>query len=196
MAIGPAAMFTNGRLAFTISMKIVDLTLRHGVTRATGYGFAGFGMYLAGARGQTARADALGQLALRLNARAGDDGLTAKIHQIVGALIIGWVRPFAQARELLLQGYRLGVRTGDLMTACYNGTSMVLVEVAQSASVGDVRDSVAMLQRESGRVLAVYGSEVLVMASRWAGVLGGELPLPDAAGDVGAWISASRISRR
>ena len=188
MAIGPAAMFVDGRLAFTISMTIVDLTLRHGVTRATGYGFAGFGMYLAGARGQTARADAIGQLALRLNARAGDDGLTAKIHQLVGALIIGWVRPFAQARELLLQGHRLGVRTGDLMTACYNATSLVLVEVARSASVNDVRDSVAMLYRESSRVFAVYGSEVLVMASRWAGVLDGELPRPDA-GTADAWIS-------
>jgi len=188
MAIGPAAMFVDGRLAFTISMAIIDLTLRHGVTRATGYGFAGFGMYLAGACGQTARADAFGQLALRLNARAGDDGLTAKIHQQVGALILGWVRPFSQARDLLLQGHRLGVRTGDLMTACYNATSMVLVEVARSASVGDVRDSVDMLQRESGRVFAVYGSDVLVMAKRWAGVLAGELPAPDP-GAADTWIS-------
>ena len=83
---------------------------------------------------------------------------------------------------MLLQGYRLGLRTGDLMTACYSATTMVLVEVARHVSVGDVRDSVAMLQRESGQALAVHGSEVLVMASRWAGVLAGELPAPDAGG--------------
>ncbi len=188
MAIGPAAMFVDGRLAFTIFMAIVDLTLRHGVTRATGYGFAGFGTYLAGARGQTARADTVGQLALALDARAGDGVLTAKVHQLVGALIVGWVRPFTEARELLLRGHRLGMRNGDLLTACYNATSLVLVEVTRGASIGDVRDTIGMLQRESGRVLAVHGSEVLVMAGRWAAVLAGELPAPTPA-TVETWIS-------
>ena len=188
MATGPAAMFVDGRLAFTIFMAIVDLSLRHGATRATGYGFAGLGMYLAAARQQVVRADTLGQLALRLNARVGDDALAAKIHQIVGALVVGWVRPFAEARDLLLQGYRLGLRSGDLMTACYNATSMILVQVARNASVGDVRDDVDMLQRESGRVLAVNGGDVIRSAGRWCQVLAGELPAPTPE-SADAWIA-------
>ena len=178
MATGPAAMFVDGRLAFTIFMAIVALSLRHGATRATGYGFAGLGMYLAAARQQVVRADALGQLALRLNARVGDDALTAKIHQLVGALVVGWVRPFAEARDLVLHGYRLGLRTGDLMTACYNATSMILVQIARNASVGEVRDDIDMLQRESGRVLEVNGGDVIRSADRWCRVLVGELPAP------------------
>ncbi|MBK9752298.1 MAG: AAA family ATPase [Nannocystis sp.] len=188
MAMGPAAMFVDGRLAFTIFMAIVGLSLRHGATRATGYGFAGLGMYLAAARQHVHRADALGQLALRLNARVGDDSLTAKIHQLVGALIVGWVRPFAEAHELLVHGYRLGLRTGDLMTACYNATSMILVQIARGASVGDVRDDIDMLQRESGRVLDVYGGDVIRSADRWCRVLVGELPAPTPAG-ADAWIA-------
>ena len=188
MATGPAAMFVDGRLAFTIFMAIVGLSLRHGATRATGYGFAGLGMYLAAARRQVVRADALGQLALRLNARVGDDALAAKIHQLVGALVVGWVRPFAEARDLVVQGYRLGLRTGDLMTACYNATSMILVQIARNASVGEVRDDVDMLQRESGRVLAVNGGDVIRSAGRWCRVLAGELPAPSPA-SAEAWIA-------
>jgi len=178
MAIGPAAMFVHGRLAFTIFMAIVDLSLTHGVTRASGYGLAGYGTYLAGALGRVVRADAFGQLALRLNERAGDDALTAKIHQLVGVLIVGWVRPFIAGRDLLQQGYRLGLRTGDLTAACYNATSLVLMQLARNASVGEVRDTVDALLRESGRVLEVHGSEVLHMAGRWSRVLADELPTP------------------
>ena len=146
------------------------------------------GLPWAAARQQVVRADALGQLALRLNARVGDDALAAKIHQLVGALVVGWVRPFAEARDLVVQGYRLGLRTGDLMTACYNATSMILVQIARNASVGEVRDDVDMLQRESGRVLAVNGGDVIRSAGRWCRVLAGELPAPSPA-SAEAWIA-------
>ncbi len=187
MAIGPAAMFVHGRLAFTIFIAIVRLSLTHGVTRATGYGLAGLGTYLAGARGQVVRAHAFGQAALRLNERAGDDALTAKIHQLVGVLIVGWVRPFVAGSELLQQGYRLGLRTGDLIAACYNASSLVLLQLTRNASVGGTRDTVDTLLRESGRVLEVHGSEVIHMAGRWARVLTDELPAP-APETAEAWI--------
>jgi len=188
MAMGPAAMFVHGRLAISIFMAIVELSLVHGVTRATGYGVAGYGMYLACALGRVVRADAFGQLALRLNERAGDDALTAKIHQLVGTLIVGWVRPFDAGLDLLRRGHRLGLRTGDLAAACYNATSLVLLQLARCAGVDAVRDDVETMRRESGRALEVHGSEVLQLADRYCRVLAGELPAPTPA-TADAWVA-------
>ncbi|MEZ4449067.1 MAG: ATP-binding protein, partial [Nannocystaceae bacterium] len=178
MVLGPAAMFVHGRLAFAIFLAIVEGSLTHGITRASSYGFAGCGMAIACSLDRHADGGALGEVALRLVDRVGDRSLTARTYQLVGGLLLPWTRPFAQCIELLDRGYRLGIATGDLASACYNATSLVLLENARGRSVADLcRVSESML-RESGEIFAVHGSSVLQMSLRVHACLVGERPEP------------------
>ena len=185
-AIAPAAMFADTRLAYRLFMRLTELWAVHGPTRASAYGLAGYGLYLAGARRDAARAHTFGQRALHLRGRFADPALDTRILHIVGGLITGWVQPFAVAAELLEQGYASGVQTGDFATATYNATTLVLVLVARRHSLTAVRATAEQLLTEARPMLEVYGSSILRGSIRMVRCLAGELADP-AEGPVERW---------
>ena len=178
-ATAPAAMFTDTRLAYRIYMHLVHLWLQHGPTRATAYGLAGYGLYLAGARRDFAGAFVFGQLALRLRERLPDPAQGARMLHIVGGLITGWTQPFATAAATLDRGYTVGVQTGDFAAATYNATTLVLVLTAARRSLAHMRSTAEQLLLAARPILEVYGSGIIRMAIRTARCLAGELPSPE-----------------
>ncbi len=185
-ATAPAAMFTDTRLAYRIYMHLVHLWLQHGPTRATAYGLAGYGLYLAGARRDFASAFVFGQLALRLRDRLPDPAQGARMLHIVGGLITGWTQPFATAAATLERGYAVGVQTGDFAAATYNATTVVLVLVASRRSLTQMRSTAEQLLLAARPILEVYGSGIIRMAIRTARCLSGELLSPEH-GPVARW---------
>ena len=178
-ATAPAAMFTDTRLAYRIYMHLVHLWLQHGPTRATAYGLAGYGLYLAGSRRDFASAFVFGQLALRLRDRLPDPAQGARMLHIVGGLITGWTQPFAAAAATLERGYSVGVQTGDFAAATYNATTVVLVLVAARRSLATMRSTAEQLLLAARPILEVYGSGIIRLAIRTARCLAGELPAPE-----------------
>ncbi|MBL9105479.1 MAG: AAA family ATPase [Myxococcales bacterium] len=178
-ATAPAAMFADTRLAYRLYMQLVHLWLRHGPTRATAYGLAGYGLYLAGSRRDFAGAFVYGQLALRLRDRLPDPAQGARMLHIVGALIMGWTQPFTAAAATLERGYTVGVQTGDFAAATYNATSVILVLIAARRSVSHMRATAEQLLLAARPILEVYGSGIIRMAIRTARCLAGELLAPD-----------------
>jgi len=187
-AIGPAAMFADARLGYQVFMRLVRLFVEHGPTRDTAYGLAGYGLYLAGARRDSARAFEFGELALQLRERFADPTLGARILHIVGGLITGWTQPFAVAARLLEQGYAIGVQTGDFAAATYNTTTLVLVLVARRHSLTATCATAEQLLVEARPMLEVYGSSIIRGAIRMARCLAGELTEPSGL-PVARWLS-------
>ncbi len=185
-ATGPAAMFADTRLAYRLFMRLTLLWAEHGPTRATAYGLAGYGLYLAGARRDMARAHVFGRIALRMRTRFADPALDTRILQIVGGLITGWAQPFAVAAGLLEQGYASGVQSGDFATATYNATNLILVLVARRHSLTAVRATAEQLLTEARPMLEVYGSSILRGSIRMVRCLTGDLGDPSA-GDISRW---------
>ena len=185
-ATGPAAMFADSRLAYQVFIGLVRLLIEHGPTRDTAYGLAGYGLYLACARRDTARAFEFGQYAMQLRDRFADPTLGARILHIVGGLIVGWTQPFAVAASILEQGYAIGVQTGDFAAATYNTTTLVLVLAARRHSLTAVRATAEQLLVEARPMLKVYGSSIIRCAIRMCRCLAGELTDP-ATGDVQRW---------
>ena len=189
--VAPAAMFADTRLAYHLFLRLVLRALAHGPTRSTAYGLAGLGLYLAGARRDSAGAFLCGELALRLRLRpilGADATQGARILHIVGGLITGWTQPFAVAATTLEQGYELGVNTGDLAAATYNTTTLVLVLVARRHSLTAVRSLAEQRLIEARPMLEVYGSSILRSAIRMCRCLAGDLPAPDPGpGAVARW---------
>ncbi len=187
-AIGPAAMFADARLGYHVFIRLVRLFIDHGPTRDTAYGLAGYGLYLAGARRDGARAFEFGQLALQMRERFADPTLGARILHIIGGLITGWTQPFAVAAGHLEQGYVIGVQTGDFAAATYNATTLVLVLVARRHSLTAVRATAEQLLVEARPMLEVYGSSIMRGTIRMCRCLAGELTDP-AELSVDRWLS-------
>jgi len=187
-AVGPAAMFADTRLAYHVFIRLVRLFVDHGPTRDTAYGLAGYGLYLAGARRESARAFEFGQYALQMRDRFADPTLGARILHIVGGLITGWTQPFAVAAATLEQGYAIGVQTGDFAAATYNTTTLVLVLVARRHSLTAVRATAEQLLVEARPMLEVYGSSIISCAIRMCRCLAGELTEPTP-GSVDRWLA-------
>ena len=189
--VGPAAMFADTRLAYQTFLRQVARSLAHGPTRNTAYGLAGLGLYLAGARRDSAAAFHCGQLALHMLERPthGHDAIqAARILHIVGGLITGWTQPFAVAAATLEQGYEIGVRTGDFAAATYNTTTLVLVLVARRHSLDAVRSIAEQRLIEARPMLEVYGSSILRAAIRMCRCLAGDLVGPDT-GPITHWLA-------
>ena len=187
-ATGPAAMFADTRLAYHVFIRLVRLFIDHGPTRDTAYGLAGYGLYLAGARRDSARAFEFGQHALKMRDRFADPALGARILHIVGGLITTWTQPFAVAAAILEQGYAIGVQTGDFAAATYNTTTLVLVLAARRHSLHAVRATAEQLLVEARPMLEVYGSSIMRCSIRMSRCLAGELAEPPR-GDVPRWLA-------
>jgi hypothetical protein len=139
MAIAPAAFWVDTNLVGWISLKLADMSMRHGVSDASSFGFAGYGVVLAGAFGKTEEAAAFGRLALSLNERFRNDGLAARLLQINGEFLVGWVRPFDEAKALLTASYERALKAGDTAYEAFAACSLSHVSLLESANAAKVQ---------------------------------------------------------
>jgi predicted ATPase len=119
MATGPACYFADRVLMSVVLLKMANLSMRHGSTAHSAFGFVGYGLVMSGAFGQYQKGFDLGRLGTRLDERLGTGELEAKLHMIAGAFMTPWVRPYAEARAQLRRAQEAGLRIGDLAYRTY-----------------------------------------------------------------------------
>jgi predicted ATPase len=142
-AITPAAFWVSSDLVGWISLRLARMSMRHGVTDVSSYGFASYGVILAGAFRKCAEAAALGRLALATNERLGNEGLSASVHVLHGEYLAPWVQPFVEAIRIIRTGYEAAVRNGDTtyeaFAACCIShlTIMEAADMAAHVKVGE-----------------------------------------------------------
>jgi predicted ATPase len=132
MALAPPAFFSDTTLLTWIMLRIAGLSMTHGACNVSAYGFAGYGMVLAGAFGKQAEGAAFGRLALALNDRFGNASLAGKLHFIDGAFIRAWTRPIADAKEALARAYDEALRHGDTAYEAYTVTNTSIMEFCEA----------------------------------------------------------------
>ncbi len=135
MALGPAAYTTNTALFTWIMLHIAGVSMRHGVTNVSAYGFAGYGMVLAAAFGRRIEGAAFGRLALALNERLSNDALTGKLHFINASYLVIWTRPLTEARESLQRAYFQTVRSGDRAYEIYAVLHLTILTFFEGVSL-------------------------------------------------------------
>jgi predicted ATPase len=163
MAVSPAAFFVDSLLLSLMVLRMANLSLQLGVSDVSSYGFGGYGLVMTAAFGRHAEAHQLGELALALNRRFGNERLASRLYFISGTYLAPWVLPFADAKERIRTGCELGHRYGDAAYEAYSaGTLSVmwLVEARDLAAQQECAEwarSIADLRREpnmSGMVIA------------------------------------------
>jgi hypothetical protein len=124
MAMTPAAYWISSDLAGWISLKLAQMSMRHGVSEASSYGFATYGVILEGAFGKLGEAAEFGRLAIVMNDRYRNHALAARIQLINGEFLAPWVVPFADAKKHLDASYDVALKHGETMYEGYAACSL------------------------------------------------------------------------
>ncbi|MDQ0123582.1 putative ATPase/signal transduction histidine kinase [Pseudomonas lini] len=113
-----SSFFVNDDIRFLHLAKMVELTLTHGTTLSSGYGFAWFGVMIAERNGEYVDGQAFAEVALELTEthgyEAGRTGTLVALDQVSP-----WTRPMAYARQKAFAAFECGQAGGDLGMACY-----------------------------------------------------------------------------
>ncbi|MGF1673839.1 MAG: AAA family ATPase, partial [Rivularia sp. (in: cyanobacteria)] len=92
----------------------VNLSIQYGNTPLSAFAYATYGLILSAFTGATARGYQFGQLGLTLMHKLSAPQLGAKITAIFDNCIRHWQDPLQTTLKPLLQGYQIGLQTGDL----------------------------------------------------------------------------------
>ena len=178
-----SSFFTPGNIKFTHLAKLVELTLRHGVSPDSPYGLAWFGVFIANHYDQFDDGYAFGLAALAVVDRHGFE--SARIGTLVALdQVAVWTQPLAVALDYVQQASTRGSLSGELGMACYAcnhivsdmlvmGTVLPLVEeaaqygIALTRSVGYV-DIELLIESQLDFVHAMVRGYPLGDVGAWA----------------------------
>jgi predicted ATPase/tRNA A-37 threonylcarbamoyl transferase component Bud32 len=135
MAMTPAAYWISTDLAGFISLKLARMSIRHGVTDVSSYGFATYGVILEGAFGKCAEAAAMGKVGLGLNERFQNESLTPKLYLVNGQFLAPWVQPFAEAKMLLETSYESAAKQGETAYEAFAACSLSHLSTLHAADL-------------------------------------------------------------
>ncbi len=185
--MGAGYIAGNQLVARLISASMVRLSMEHGNTEDSAYGYVTHAITIGPIRRDYASAYEWGELALAVNDRFGDPRLRARIHQQFQAHVNPWRRPFETCIPHAREARRSGLETGDFVYAGYGTASESWPAFAACRSldtfVRDYMPSLALLDRLK---MADFRASQRVMLN-WAlalqGRTAGRQQLTDAAFD-------------
>jgi predicted ATPase/signal transduction histidine kinase len=121
---GPA-YFTDQNLLALIALKMVNLSIEYGNSEVSAHGYAFWGIIAGSRLNDYESGYDFGRLALSLNDKFSDSGLTSRVYNLFGGLISPWRKHFNESIQVLRQGYQAGVETGDVY-ASYNSSHLIM----------------------------------------------------------------------
>jgi PAS domain S-box-containing protein len=114
-----AAQIAAPNLIPLLAAKQVNLSIQHGNASVSPFAYATFGLILCGVIGNIELGYQFGQLALKLLSQPHTHALKARTLLIVNNSIIHWKEHARELLKPLLEGYQIGLETGDLESAAY-----------------------------------------------------------------------------
>ena len=109
-----AAFSYSPRLFLLISLKALNLSLKHGNVALSAYAYATYGQILCGIVGDLDKGYQFGQLALKLLSQFDDKRLKAKVLMIVNDFVVHWRVHVKETLDPFLVAYQSGLDAGDL----------------------------------------------------------------------------------
>jgi predicted ATPase len=163
--LGPSAYFTDLRLYYLLICRMATISLRHGASKDSAYGYASFGVVLASAFHRYGDAYRFGKLAADPVKKHGFIAIEGKVFDTTGAVAV-WTQPIAVAIEFIMAGFRAATEAGDLAYACLGlylyvpylllrndrldlvwRESEMALDFTRRAKFGDVADIIVSQQR-------------------------------------------------
>ena len=121
MLMIPPAYFLSKDLAVTVSLQMMELSLRYGNAPGSSYAYVTFGVVMGSVLGRFDEGRRWGDLAVALCAGDEESLLSLRTRFMFGGYINAWTRPARTAIPLLRDTARLSLEAGDIRYALYNG---------------------------------------------------------------------------
>ena len=170
----PAYITANQLLTRLISATIVRLSLEHGSTEESAYGYVTHAITVGPVREDYETAYEWGRLALNVNERFADPRQRAKIHQQFHAHVALWRKPFEVGIPHAREACRAGLESGDFNYAAYGAFteswSAFLVCQDLSRFVAEQSSNLALLEKM--RMTDPRGALTVIV--NWARALQGQ----------------------
>ncbi|XXU48969.1 AAA family ATPase [Sorangium sp. So ce1014] len=132
----PCYFLASRNFGITVA-KILDNTLRHGLSETSIYGCVNFGMFLC-ARGDIELGYRLGRIAVELAERYPDKKSESMLCNMWGAFIQHWKEGYAAYRETLRVGMHAGLETGQYIWAFYNTVNLSTNSLLRGLPLSDL----------------------------------------------------------
>src|SRR5258708_1811391 len=133
---GPA-LYTDINLYHLHFCTMVNLSLKHGISDAATFGYAGFGVILCEPFQRYADGYRFAKLACDLVERHGFVAYKARVHLSMEMVAL-WTRPIEFGVETARSALRAGMETGDLAFACYSCMHILANLLIQGVHLADV----------------------------------------------------------
>lgn len=138
MAICPAAYFRNPDLMSLSALKIVSMSLGHGQTSASPFGYVLYGLIRGALFNDYKGGHEFGRLAVELADRDGLISQRCKIRMIFGGFINYWRQPIETSLELLRSSLQLALDCGDVQYANYSILQILFLRLARGDDLGEM----------------------------------------------------------
>jgi PAS domain S-box-containing protein len=115
----PAYISGQTRLGDLVAARLVRLSLEHGISEPSAFGFLHHAITVGSVFGEYERGAEFGQLALAVNERFADLRLRAVVHHRFAALVNPWRQPFATCIAHAREAVRAGFESGNLQVVGY-----------------------------------------------------------------------------
>jgi predicted ATPase/GAF domain-containing protein/anti-anti-sigma regulatory factor len=132
----PCYFLSTNNLGVTVA-KLLESTLRHGVSRHSTYAFVNFGMFLC-ARGEPEAGYAFGRTALLLSKAYPDKKSEAMLENMWGSFVQHWKEGYAACWESLARGLHAGLETGQYIWAFYCAANAGTNSLMRGLPFGDI----------------------------------------------------------
>lgn len=126
----------------SIAFRMVILSYKYGNSNFSPFAYALYGLLL-GLIGEVEQGYLFGNFALDLFEKYHSKELTAKMYNVVYALMKKWKSHLREASEPLVEAYNTGLETGDLEWAAYAARSFCLQQFFIGANIEGLRDETA-----------------------------------------------------
>jgi PAS domain S-box-containing protein len=134
--LSPCWFLSPNSLGITVA-KILENTLRHGLSKHAIYGCMLFGMFLCG-RGDIALGYRFGRAAIDLSEHYPDKKSEAMLHNTWGAFVQHWREGYLACRESMLVGMHAGIETGQYIWAFYATINAITYNLLRGLPLSDL----------------------------------------------------------
>ncbi|WP_437489910.1 AAA family ATPase [Sorangium sp. So ce1014] len=132
------AYLTDARLAALVTAKQVNLSLRHGHSEVSAFGFVLYGLYMAVLRDRYDEAQRFGRLGLALDRRFNNVELACKIHFTFG-VYAHFFSPLSETIELLRRGLEAGMVSADFPYLSYTCNAIIMARLGLGEELASVK---------------------------------------------------------
>ncbi|WP_437970173.1 AAA family ATPase [Sorangium sp. So ce260] len=166
------AYLTDARLAALVTAKQVNLSLEHGHSEVSAFGFVLYGLYMAVLRDRYDEAQRFGRLGLDLNRRFNNVELACKIDFTYG-VYAHFFSPLRETIEPLRRALEAGMVSADFPYLSYTCNAIIMARLAAGDELSSVRKEIDRFLGLMDRTRNALSTTFLTIARQMVACLDG-----------------------